>query len=210
MKEESVTIPCGNIRLEALIAVPAATAPVHGAVICHPHPQYGGSMYNNVVEAALEAMWQLGMATLRFNFRGVGASGGEYGGGVGEVKDAKAAMSFLLAREGVARQGAVMMGYSFGAAIAMWAGTALSEVDTIAAIALPIAMGDFSAAGQSGKRIILLSGDRDDYCPVDQIKDLARKIGAAARLEIVAGADHLFGGFESKLCEALTKLIAPR
>ncbi len=210
MKEESVTIPCGELQLEGLIAVPEAATPARGAVICHPHPQYGGSMYNNVVEAALEAAWRLGMATLRFNFRGVGASGGQYGGGAGEVEDAKAAMRFLLAREGVAGQGAAMLGYSFGAAVAIRAGAESGEVSTIAAIALPIVMGDFSAAGRSGKRIVLIAGDRDDYCPADALEDLARRLGPAAVLKIIPGADHFFAGFEGKLCAALAELIATR
>ena len=79
-------------------------------------------MYNNVVEAALEALWKLGFATVRFNFRGVGASEGEHSGGVGESDDAKAAMRFLLSQPGIAKDGAIMAGYSFGAAVAMRAG----------------------------------------------------------------------------------------
>ncbi len=210
MKEQSATIPSGELRLEALVAVPEAATPMRGAVICHPHPQYGGSMYNNVVEAALEAMWRLGMATVRFNFRGVGASSGEYGGGAGEAEDAKAAARFLLAREGVAKRGAVMAGYSFGAAVAMRAGAELDEVDTIAAIALPVGMADFSDLGQSRKRIILVSGDHDEYCPADAIARLAHELGPSASLKLIAGADHFFGGFEGELCDALVELIGTR
>ena len=83
MKEESVTFPCGDLRLEGLLAKPDASRAARAAVVCHPHPLYGGSMHNNVVEAVLEALWKLGFATLRFNFRGVGASDGEHSGGVG-------------------------------------------------------------------------------------------------------------------------------
>ena len=79
-------------------------------------------MYNNVVEAILEALWKLGYATLRFNFRGVGASEGEHSGGVGEADDAKAAMRFLLSQPGIASDEAIMAGYSFGAAVAMRCG----------------------------------------------------------------------------------------
>jgi uncharacterized protein len=100
MKEESVNIPSGQLKLEGLMARPAGDGAVHGAVVCHPHPLYGGSMHNNVVEAILEALWKLGFATLRFNFRGVGASDGEYSGGSGETDDTKAAMQFLLSQAG--------------------------------------------------------------------------------------------------------------
>ncbi len=91
MKEQQVTFPSQQLTLEGLYAPQKDPAAPRGAVVCHPHPQYGGSMYNNVVEAALAALWGRGFATLRFNFRGVGESEGSYGGGEGEALDAVAA-----------------------------------------------------------------------------------------------------------------------
>ena len=79
MNEEHVSFRSGDLTLEGLFAKPEDAGQVRGAVICHPHPLYGGSMYNNAVDAALAAMWELGWATLRFNFRGVGASEGSPG-----------------------------------------------------------------------------------------------------------------------------------
>ncbi len=207
MKEQRVTIPSGELELEALVAIPEQAAASRGAVVCHPHPQYGGSMYNNVVDAALDAMWRLQMATVRFNFRGVGMSSGAYGGGAGEAEDAKAALRFLLERQGVAKQGAVMAGYSFGAAVAMRAGMDMEEVDTIVAIALPLAMGDFAVDAAKAKRIVLVSGDDDDYCPEESITDFANRLGSKASLEIIEGADHFFGGFEEMVSDALVKLM---
>jgi len=99
MNEIQISFRSGDLTLEGLLANPGANAPA--AVVCHPHPLYGGSMYNNVVDAILAAMWQAGYATLRFNFRGVGASEGEHDGGPGEVDDAVAAMTYLLAQPGV-------------------------------------------------------------------------------------------------------------
>ena len=74
MEEQHVTFSSGTLMLEGLLAQPEGLKPVRGAVVCHPHPLYGGSMYNNVVDAVLAAMWKKGWATLRFNFRGVGES----------------------------------------------------------------------------------------------------------------------------------------
>jgi alpha/beta superfamily hydrolase len=206
MKEEAVNIPCDVLTLEGLIARPTGGSVAPAAVVCHPHPLYGGSMYNNVVEAILEALWQSGFATLRFNFRGVGASEGEHSGGVGEGDDAKAAMKFLLAQPGIASTQAVMAGYSFGAAVAMRSGVELKEVATIAAIALPVGMGDFSSAARSGKKIVLVAGDHDSYCPKRGITELAEASGAQLRL--IEGADHFFGGFERLLTRALGELLA--
>src|SRR5215469_10778097 len=94
MKEERTSFSSGDLTLEGMIARPDSTVE-HGAVVCHPHPLYGGSMFNNVVEAVLQAMWRLGWGTLRFNFRGVGRSEGAHGAGSGEADDAVAAVNFL-------------------------------------------------------------------------------------------------------------------
>ncbi len=146
MDETQVSFRSGDLTLEGLLANPGGGAPA--AVVCHPHPMYGGSMYNNVVEAMLAAMWQAGYATLRFNFRGVGASEGEHDGGPGEVDDAVGAMSFLLAQPGVRKEDAAMAGYSFGAMVAMSAGYERAEIARIVAVALPLAMAEASVPGR--------------------------------------------------------------
>jgi hypothetical protein len=206
MQEESVNIPSGQLKLEGLIAKPTGVASARGAVVCHQHPLYGGSMHNNVVEAILAALWKRDFATLRFNFRGVGASEGEHSGGLGEADDAKAALQFLLSQAGVAKDAAVMAGYSFGAAIAMRVGAELENVATIAAVALPVGMSDFSFTAKSGKKIVLIAGDRDSYCPRPAIMKLAENCGA--QLRIVEGADHFFAGFDGALTIELTELLA--
>ena len=205
MKEEAVVIPSGSLKLEGLMARAAGSSNAPGAVVCHPHPLYGGSMHNNVVEAILEGLWKLGYATIRFNFRSVGASEGEHAGGVGEADDAKAAMGFLLAQQGVAKDHAIMAGYSFGAAVAMRAGAEMKEVETIAAVALPVGMGDFSQP-TSNKKIVLIVGDRDSYCPKARITELAQSCGA--RLRMIDGADHFFGGYEDAITDALVELLS--
>src|SRR5262249_14596077 len=91
--EEQVTFSAGEIELEVLFATPAQP-PTIGAVVCHPHPLYGGEMHNNVVSALVAAFQQQGIATLRFNFRGVGRSGGSHGEGVAELEDVKAAVTY--------------------------------------------------------------------------------------------------------------------
>lgn len=205
MKEVRVTINSDSLKLEGLMHVPQG-AP-RAAVVCHPHPLYGGSMHNNVVDAVLEALWKLGFATIRFNFRGVGMSEGEHAGGQGEVGDAQAAMRFFLEQPGVKQDGAVMAGYSFGAAVAIRAGAEMTQVGTIVAIALPVAMGDFSAAAKSGKRIVLIAGDRDAYCPERSISQFAEQNGAHLDLRIIPGADHFFAGDEQQVTSALQEMI---
>jgi alpha/beta superfamily hydrolase len=209
MTEQRVTFLSGDLRLDGLFAMPDGNSGggVRAAVVCHPHPQYGGSMHNNVVEAVLAALWELGCATLRFNFRGVGQSEGEYGGGSGEMQDARAAASFALSQASVTRDGFVMGGYSFGARIALGAGASMAEVAHLLAVAPPIGMMDLSGLAGSAKRISLIAGDHDQYCPLPGLRALHERIGAASRIETIAGADHFFNGYEAELSRAVLSCL---
>ena len=100
-------------------------------------------------------------ATLRFNFRGVGQSEGEFDNGKGEAEDAVAAVRFLTAQKGVSAAGAVLGGYSFGAATAVRAAASVEAVAAMVAIALPLGMIDPAALGAIAKPIVLLAGDQD-------------------------------------------------
>ena len=205
MRENQVMFRSGGLTLEGLLATVEGDSPA--AVVCHPHPSYGGSMSNNVVEAILAAMWQLGYATLRFNFRGVGASEGEHDGGAGEVDDAAAAMAFMLAQPGVRKDDAVMAGYSFGAMVALRAGYGSVEASRIVAVALPIGVTEATVPPGASKPLLLVSGDRDSYSPVAALTALQNRIGKSARLEIIKGADHFFGGAEAELSQVIAAAL---
>jgi alpha/beta superfamily hydrolase len=205
MTELPTTFRSGELTLEGLLANPGGEAPA--AVVCHPHPMYGGSMFNNVVDAILGTMWQLGYATLRFNFRGVGASEGEHDGGPGEADDAGAAMAFLLSQPGVRKDGAVMAGYSFGAMVALDAGYEHADVARIVAVALPLSMSQPRMQAGASKPLLLVSGDHDSYSPVAALTTLQEKIGNSAQLEVIKGADHFFGGHEAELSRVLASSL---
>ncbi len=205
MQEKQVTFRSGELTLEGLLANPGGKAPA--AVVCHPHPMYGGSMFNNVVDAILSAMWQLGYATLRFNFRGVGASEGEHDGGPGEADDAGVAMAYLLSQPGVRKDGAVMAGYSFGAMVAVSAGYEHADVARIVAVALPLSMTQPRVPDGASKPMLLVSGDHDSYSPVAGLTTLCEKIGKSAQFEIIEGADHFFGGSEPELSRVIATAL---
>jgi len=208
MKEERVTFKSSDLTLEGMIAYPDGAGPHRAAVVCHPHPLYGGSMYNNVVDAVLGALHARGFATLRFNFRGVGQSEGEFDDGKGEADDAVAAVRFLTTQKGVKGAGAVLAGYSFGAATAVRAAASTKEVAAIVAIALPLGVIDPSALGAITKPIVLLAGDQDSYCPVNDLAALAERLAPLARLKIIPGADHFFGGRDHEIVAALDEALA--
>ena len=207
MNEQRITFSSGTLTLEGLIARPDSLKGVRGGVVCHPHPLYGGAMYNNVVDAILDAMWRQGWATLRFNFRGVGESEGEHDGGAGEAADAAAALEFLQAQPGVLNTGAVLAGYSFGSVAAMTAAAAKARPGALVLVALPLKLADARALQQFAGPIVLAAGDQDMYCPAPQLEALHQDLGARAQIAIVPGADHFFGGCEPELADALAAMF---
>jgi alpha/beta superfamily hydrolase len=204
MSESRITFACGDLKLEGLLALPDGEAP-GAAVVCHPHPMYGGSMYNNVVEAVLEELWRRQFATLRFNFRGVGDSEGEYDGGEGELDDVRAAVAFVAGK--AALKSVMLAGYSFGASVSLRAGLTDPAVNRLVLVALPVALMT-GASDSTSKPVLLVSGDRDSYSPVEHLQKLASTLGSRARLEILPGADHFFAGYEVRLSALVGAALA--
>jgi uncharacterized protein len=199
--EEPVRFASGKIELEGRISIPAdATC---AAVVCHPHPQYGGDMDNSVVTATTRALAEHGVAALRFNFRGVGDSGGSYGGGTGEVADARAAIAWLRERLGHVR--IALGGYSFGAMMALLAGHDDPDVERLFAIALPATMFDLARVAGCDKPKLFLLGDRDQYCPYTALEAVVKDFSGENSLVRLEGADHFLLGHEEIVGEAVAR-----
>jgi len=201
IREQPISLTVGpDLSLEALLALPPS--PPAGVVICHPHPLYGGDMENPVVVRVQEVCAEGGLATLRFNFRGVGASGGVHGGGVGEQDDAAAALDALAKAMGGGTL--AIAGYSFGSRIAALVGSRDGRVGGMALIAPPLAMSDFGFLEDIRVPTLAVAGTRDQYCPSDEFARFtaARPWIKAATIE---GADHFFFGKLFPLGEAVTE-----
>jgi uncharacterized protein len=188
-----------DVVLESRLAVPAG-APA-GVVICHPHPLYGGDMDNPVVVRIQEVCAGLGLATLRFNFRGVGESGGTHGGGLAEQDDARAALDVLARAIGTAPL--ALAGYSFGAWVATLVGLRDPRVGALALIAPPLALYDFDAV--EGKRVptLAVAGTTDPYCPASDFQRFTARF-AWVTSAVIDGADHFFLGKLYPLGEAVS------
>lgn len=161
-------------------------------------------MRNRVVRAVVEALGRSGVATLRFDFRGVGESDGGHAGGAGEAEDASAAVGFVAERLAAAR--ITLAGYSFGAAVALRAGRRHPRVERLVAIAPPLGMIDPASLAACGKPALFLAGDRDPFCEWTALERLARGVSGAT-LRRLAGADHFLGGVESRAGEEVVRFV---
>lgn len=206
MREGSLTIGKPPRSLEAVFAEGAAGARA-GAVVCHPHPQYGGSMDNPVVVAVARALVEDGLAVLRFNFGGVGRSEGGFTGGPGEVEDVRTALASLGGRlpPGIPL---ALVGYSFGA----WAGLcAAASPDArlagIVGVGPPLDLLDWDFLTAVDAPITLIAGDRDQYCAADHLASARRRYGEHIAHQTIRGADHFFGGREREVAAAVADAI---
>jgi alpha/beta superfamily hydrolase len=194
-------------RLEAMVNEGAAGAPF-AALVCHPHPLGGGNMHNKVVYHAMKALngpeWGLCWPVLRFNFRGTGLSGGSHDGET-EAGDVLAALDWLGNEY---RRPLVLVGFSFGAAMALSACRAGDRVSALAALGLPThAEGrnysyPFLASCKYPK--LFLSGDCDQYAPAAQLARVAASAAEPKRLLLLPGADHFFTGQLEPMQQALS------
>ena len=196
--ERTTTVPAGAETLEARLAVPAGAR--LGVVVTHPHPLYGGDMDSPVVARIVESCAGQGLATLRFNFRGVGASTGRHDDGRGEQDDVRASLARLQDTLGVDGRVA-LAGYSFGAAVAA-AVAATAPVAGLALVAPPLRVTDVHLpAGVNGPLLVVV-GAEDQYCPAAALETL-RVTLPAATVVVVEGADHFFFGSLTPLGEAV-------
>jgi hypothetical protein len=173
-------------------------------VLCHPHPLYGGDMYNNVIEVVQSTLAQKGYSTLRFNFRGIGGSEGGYGEGIGEVEDVRGAVAFVAA-EG---DGPLYLaGYSFGAYVGATGVAADNRVKALVCISPPVAMYDFTSLSKEGRPKLIVAGERDFICPVPQVEELFRSLSQPKVLRLVPGADHFWWVMEALVAVSVVDFL---
>ena len=207
MSEAFITIPVDEqVELEAHMirgALPRT------AVICHPHPLYGGSMDNNVVMAALDVYQELGWSAVRFNFRGVGGSTGAYGDGVGEREDLKAVCRFLRDQPKKPELLCVV-GYSFGAWVTVGATGEGLSVDAQVLISPPMDFMSFDKLDLQPAPCLIALGERDDFCRVATLRTwLERQPAIGARPHVVTfpGVDHFYWGAEGLLQTEMRRFL---
>jgi hypothetical protein len=207
-------------RLEALLDEPAAGRQVGAdglletghsdgvraaVVFAHPHTEYGGTMHTKVVYQAAKALSRIGCAVLRFNFRGAGASAGRFSNGPGEMDDFRATLDFMSAKY----PGTTLWtaGMSFGSYIALTVGAADRRVTTLIGIAPPLSRYDYEPVARSTKAKFFIQGERDDLCPLKDMREFYARCAEPKELVVIDGADHLFDGKVSEVADAVEDLL---
>ncbi len=187
-----VVIPSPIGALEGLYDFVEGAAPRAVAVICHPHPLFGGTMHNKVVFRTAEAFQQAGFATLRFNFRGVGASPGTHDDGDGEQRDAAAAIDWLAAQHpGVP---VALAGFSFGGSIVLHQGPEDPRVRLLWAVAPGVGRRDFSHLALCDTPKGVVQGTNDELCPLAELEAEYPGWAEPKAKYLIDGADHFFVG----------------
>lgn len=193
--------------LEAIYEIPDDEDEVAGiAVVCHPHPQHGGTMHNKVAHTLARAFLRSGFAVLRFNFRGTEASEGSYDNGVGELDDALAALDWIKERH--PGQPAWLAGFSFGAAIAVRAAVA-TPVAGLVSVAPAIYRFANNLDGQPDCPWLIIQGDEDELVEVDETVEWVDSLAPGPELLIMTGAEHFFHGRLQELREAVMAFVRP-
>jgi alpha/beta superfamily hydrolase len=191
-------------RLEALLNLGSERA-THAAVVCHPHPLFGGTLHNKVVFHTMKALNSFGFPVLRFNFRGAGLSQGEHAHGEGEVEDVRTALDWM-ARE--FQRPLILAGFSFGAAVGLRAGCPDDRVKALIALGTPAAgvegrTYDFSCLQPCAKPKLFVSGTRDQFAPEPRIRELVAAAAEPKKLVLIPDADHFFEGRLRELKEQI-------
>ena len=201
--------------LEAMLDLPAdgrGSGQLRAAVVfAHPHPQFGGTMHTKAVYQGAKGLSRIGCAVLRFNFRGVGRSAGEFGQGEGEKEDFRAALDYMSSSYPGARLWAA--GFSFGSWVALEVGAADPRVSALIAIAPPVATSvsgmtyEFPNTLASLKPKFFVQGDGDEVCPIEGLWQFYGRLQEPREMVVIDGADHLFEGKTAEVGEALEDLL---
>ena len=201
-------IPVAHGQLEAILKDPRELPPKGVALVLHPHPLGGGTMHNKVVFRAAAALNDAGLVTLRINFRGVGQSSGAHDFGQGEVDDADAGLDHLS--EHYPGQAVTLCGFSFGARVGMELACDDDRVKYLISIGTPLSKYKFDFLENCRKPLLMVHGDRDEFGDIQEVKELAAKLGEhnPVKLVVVPDADHFFEGHLDELKTAITEWVS--
>lgn len=196
-------------RLEAIFWKPEGdVSPPMAAVVCHPHPLFGGTMHNKVAYQAAKSLDSLGMAVLRFNFRGTGMSAGTHDRGRGERGDVTAALDFLAAE--FSGTPLLVAGFSFGCFVGLRVGCKDDRVAECMGLGTPVNNTDFSFLQECAKPKLFVHGENDEFGDVKTVEALVKSLPGEKQLVVVPGVDHFFAGKLKQVDAAISEWMMGR
>jgi hypothetical protein len=197
--------PARGVNRDGLVESGRTDGPRAAVVFAHPHPQHGGTMHTKVVYQSAKALSRIGCAVLRFNFRGTGSSEGSFDEGRGEQDDFRAGLDFMHDRYPAAPLWAG--GMSFGSWVALAVGAADARVTALIGVALPLSRYDFSSVGDSTKPKFFIQAERDEICPLKEMREFYARAAEPKELVVIDGADHVFDGKVGEVADAIEDLL---
>ncbi|MDD5039055.1 MAG: alpha/beta hydrolase, partial [Dehalococcoidales bacterium] len=200
--------PCGEITLEGEWHLPQGEGPFPCVIVCHPHPLYGGNMSNNVVVAICQALPQKSIAAFRFNFRGVGNSGGSFGRGIREQEDVKAALDFTMSSPEIDTKRIGLAGYSFGASVALPVALQDERISLLALVSPALSDAGWEQLKGYSKSKFLMVGDIDFIISLERFKQCIGDVPDSKQYQVVSGADHFWWGYEQEVAQKVTQYFA--
>ena len=210
MPEVNISGPSG--RLEGRFH-PQKNEDAPVAIILHPHPKFGGTMNNKVVYNLHYCFFNLGFTCLRFNFRGVGKSEGEFDDGLGELADAASALDFLQSNTPNSN-GCWVIGFSFGSWIGMQLLMRRPEISGFISVSPPANTYDFSFLAPCPSSGLIINGSLDRLVPPSDIKSLSDRLKLQKGIQVahkeIEGADHFFTNFEGEMIQAVNEYLSTR
>lgn len=192
-------------RLESMLWTVAESDPRLVAVVCHPHPVFGGTIHNKVVYQVAKALHQAGAPVLRFNFRGAGLSEGSHDKGRGEQDDVRAAINYLASH--LPGKPILLAGFSFGAWVGLRVGCEDGRVTRLVGLGLPVNGSDLTYLRACEKPKLIIQGGDDQYGSRANLEPLFGAMPEPKRLVIVDGADHFFAGRLDQVAAAISEWL---
>jgi len=191
-------------KLEAQLEEPEDAPPTEAALVCHPHPLYGGTMHNKVVYRIARALRRRGSVVLRFNFRGVGRSQGQHAHGEGEIEDARVALDWLRARYPDLPYS--LAGFSFGSQVILRLGCLLEDPARLIAVGFPTKTASAEFLNTCTVPKVFIASTHDEHAPRPQMETLYTKIAEPKQLIWIEAGDHFFEGALDRLEETVAGL----
>ena len=200
MRQSAISFEAKGLTFEGVVAQPEGlSGPLPAVVVCHPHPQRGGNMDNNVVLTLAYALVDQGFAILRFNFRGVGNSQGQHTEGESEYQEVLGALDVMKSWPGVDRGRLGLAGYSFGASVILGSASLQKKARALALVSPSLRALESTPLKKGNRPSMIITGDQDNLVQSEQLESCLDSFAHRPACHIVPGADHFWQGYENQL-----------